>query len=305
MLKRGKGAEMSIPESQLEIWSHQGSVTQSSATYNTIKSALEVEGSPYADKDYEVFLQGSYGNDTNIYAESDVDIVIKLNDCFRHDLTTLPDPQKAAFKAAHSDATYTDVDFKNDVQTVLEKKYGDDVDSGDKAIRIAANGGRRKADVIAAVQYRRYHKFLSISDQLYDEGICFFSKSGEQIANYPKYHSNNLATKHQNTQKWFKPMARVLKNLRGRLIDEKVIASGVAPSYYLEALLYNVPGDKFTTSYENCFVNSISWIQEADRSKFVCANEQYYLLRENSPVTWRASKCDEFIAAAVELWNQW
>ncbi len=77
---------MSIPESQLEIWSHQGSVTQSSATYNTIKSALEVEGSPYADKDYEVFLQGSYGNDTNIYAESDVDIVIKLNDCFRHDL---------------------------------------------------------------------------------------------------------------------------------------------------------------------------------------------------------------------------
>ena len=73
---------MAIPESQLETWSHQGSVTQSSNTYNTIKSVLEASTTPYADKNFEVFLQGSYGNDTNIYAESDVDIVIRLDDCF-------------------------------------------------------------------------------------------------------------------------------------------------------------------------------------------------------------------------------
>ena len=73
---------MTIPESQLETWSHQGSVTQSSATYNTIKNVLKDADTPYAGKSYSVFLQGSYGNDTNIYAESDVDIVIKLNDCF-------------------------------------------------------------------------------------------------------------------------------------------------------------------------------------------------------------------------------
>lgn len=296
---------MGIPESQLETWSHQGSITQSSETYNTIKSALEIAGSPYAGKDYKVFLQGSYGNDTNIYAESDVDIVIQMNNTFHHDLTKLPDVQKEAFKAAHSDAEYSYDNFKKDVLTVLENKYGDDVNSGEKAINIAANGGRRKADVIAAVQYRRYHKFLSTSDQRYDEGICFFTNSGQQIANYPKYHSENLTTKHQNTNKWFKPMARVLKNLRGKLIEDKMIANGVAPSYYLEGLLYNVPDDKFSTSYEDCFVNCINWIQESDRDKFVCANEQYYLLREDSPVTWRASKCDEFLAAAVELWKQW
>lgn len=296
---------MAIPESQLETWSHQGSVTQSSETYNTIKSTLEVAGSPYAGKDYKVFLQGSYGNDTNIYAESDIDLVIQMNNTFYHDLKKLPDAQKQAFNAAYSNAVYPYDSFKKDVLTVLKNKYGDDINSGDKAISIAANEGRRKADVIAAVQYRRYHKFLSTSDQLYDEGICFFSSSGEQIANYPKYHSDNLTAKHQSTQKWFKPMARVLKNLRGKLVDEDVIASGVAPSYYLEGLLYNVPDDKFTTSYGDCFVNCINWIQEADRSKFVCANKQYYLLWEDSPVTWRASKCDEFIAAAVELWNQW
>jgi hypothetical protein len=100
-------------------------------------------------------------------------------------------------------------------------------------------------------------------------------------------------------------MVRVLKNLREKLIAEKKIATGVAPSYYLEGLLYNVPDNKFSTSYEDCFVNGINWIYEADRSKFVCANGQYYLLREDSPVTWRESKCDEFLAAVVELWKKW
>ena len=296
---------MGIPKSQLDTWSHQGSVAQSSDTYNMIKKALEDAGGPYSGKDYSIFLQGSYGNDTNIYAESDVDIVIQLNSCFHHDLNKLPEYQKVAFKAVHSNAKYTHVEFKRDVLSVLETKYGEDVTPGDKAINIAANGGRRRADVITAIQYRRYHKFLSLSDQLYDEGISFYSGSGVQIINYPEYHSSNLTTKHQNTQEWFKPMARVLKNLRGKLITEKMIASGIAPSYYLEGLLYNVPDDKFTTSYEDCLVNCINWILEADKSKFVCANEQYYLLREDSPVTWRESKYDEFLAAAVKLWNQW
>jgi len=37
---------MPIPESQLETWSHQGSITQSSNTYNTIKSVLEDSATP-------------------------------------------------------------------------------------------------------------------------------------------------------------------------------------------------------------------------------------------------------------------
>jgi hypothetical protein len=296
---------MAIPESQLETWSHQGSVNQSSDTYITIKNTLEVAVSPYADKDYKVFLQGSYGNDTNIYAESDVDVVIKLNDCFFHDLKALPLPQKEAFDAVHSKPAYTHANFKDDVLGVLKEKYGAVVESGDKAIFIAANGNRRDADVIAAVQYRRYKKFISTSDQDYDEGICFFTKNGVQIANYPKQHSANLTTKHQNTNKMFKPMARVLKNIRGRLVDEDKIKKGVAPSYCLEGLLYNVPNDKFGSSYGDCFTNAINWIQEADKSKFVCANEQYLLLHDSSPVTWRAANCDEFLEAAIELWKQW
>lgn len=296
---------MPIPESQLETWSHQGSVTQSSNTYSTVKKSLEAAGTPYAVKNTAVFLQGSYCNDTNVFAESDVDVVIRLDDCFQHDLEALPDDDKAAFKAAHSDATYTHREFKRDVLATLVSVFGAFVTSGPKAIAIEANGNRRDADVIAAIKFRRYHRFKNLGDQKYDEGIWFAQASGDGIANYPKQHSANLTAKHQRTNNWFKPTARILKNLRGKLVDDGVLAAKVAPSYFLEGLLYNVPDDKFGTSYGTCIANAFNWIASADKTKFVCANEQYYLLRDGYPVTWRTEPCDEFLAAAVDLWNQW
>lgn len=297
---------MPIPESQLETWSHLGSVTQSSNTYNTIKNVLEAGTTPYANKNFKVFLQGSYGNDTNIYAESDVDIVIRLDDCFQSDLTRLTDEEKAAYKSAFSDATYTHVDFKQDVLSTLTKQYGSAVSAGDKAIAIDASGSRRKADVIVAIQFRRYFKFRSSSNSEYVEGICFWNGKGERIANYPQQHSANLTSKHQASSKWMKPMVRVLKNMRSRMVDDGLIKAGVAPSYYIEGLLYNVRNNKLTSSYGDCVVNTLNWYrQEAKKVDLVCANEQYYLLRDGSHTCWPQANCDAFVEAAADLWNAW
>ena len=296
---------MGIPESQLDTWSHQGAIPQSSTTYNTIKNVLESSDSGYADKNYDVFLQGSYGNDTNIYAESDVDVVIKLNDCFRKDLKRLPSDQQVAYQAVYSSAIYTHTQFKNDVLSILKSKYGNSVNSGGKAINIAASGNRRKADVVAAIEYRKYNKFLGEFNQSYDEGICFFSGSGEEIINYPKQHSINCTAKHQASGTWFKPMVRIMKNMRSKLVDDRTIEPGLAPSYYIEGLLYNVPNEHFGKSYRDTFYNSMQWLLKTDRSLFVCANERYKLLYENSPVTWRDSKCTRFLDSLVKLWDNW
>lgn len=297
---------MPIPESQLDTWSHQGSITQSSNTYNSIKNVLEDSATAYAGKTFKVFLQGSYGNDTNVYAESDVDIVIRLDDCFQSDLSELTEDEKSAYRSAFRDATYTYVDFKRDVSSVLTKQYGAAVTAGDKAIAIAASGSRRKADVIVAVEFRRYFKFHSSDDSKYVEGICFWNSNNERIANYPKQHSANLTTKHQNTSKWFKPMARVFKNMRSRMVDEGLIESGMAPSYYIEGLLYNVPNERFSSNFQTCMVNILNWYSEdASKTDLVCANEQYYLLRDGYHTSWNQEDCDAFISAAIELWNNW
>lgn len=297
---------MPIPESQLETWSHQGSITQSSNTYNSIKSVLEASTTPYADKNFKVFLQGSYGNDTNIYAESDVDIVIRLDDCFQSDLELLSDDEKSAYQEAFSNATYTHTDFKRDVLSVLEDQYGSAVKTGDKAIAIDASGSRRKSDVIVATQFRRYFKFRSASDSEYVEGICFFNAAGERIANYPKQHKANLTAKHQASSNWLKPMSRVFKNMRSRMVEDGLIKTGIAPSYYIEGLLYNVPNDKFTSSYESCVFNTLDWYRNnAVKKDLVCANEQYYLLRDGTHTCWPQANCDAFINAAITLWNEW
>lgn len=297
---------MPIPESQLDTWSHQGSITQSSNTYNSIKNALEAKTTPYADKNFNVFLQGSYGNDTNIYTESDVDIVIRLDDCFQSDLTQLTEEEKTAYKSAFRDATYTHVNFKQDVLSALKQQYGNAVKVGDKAISIDSNGSRRNADVIVAIQFRRYFKFRSSSDSNYVKGICFWNGKGERIVNYPKQHSDNMTTKHQNTSKWFKPMARVFKNMRSRMVKDGMIKASVAPSYYIEGLLYNVPNEKLNSNYQNCVVNTLNWYrQEASKSDLVCANEQYYLLRDGYHTCWTQANCDAFIETAIKLWNEW
>lgn len=297
---------MPIPESQLETWSHQGSITHSSNTYNAIKNVLEANSTPYAGKNFKVFLQGSYGNDTNIYAESDVDIVIRLDDCFQSDLIELTQEEKAAYSSTFHAATYTHLDFKRDVLSVLLRQYGNAVTAGDKAIAVNANGSRRKADVIVAIQFRRYFKFRSLNDSKYAEGICFWNGKDERIANYPKQHSSNLTMKHQNSSNWLKPVARVFKNMRSRMVDGGLIKAGIAPSYYIEGLLYNVPNEKLTSSYQDCVVNTLNWYrQDASKTGLVCANEQYYLLRDGHHTCWTQMDCDAFMEAAVKLWNDW
>lgn len=297
---------MAIPESQLNTWSHQGSITNSSNTYNAIKNVLTTPEVAYSGKSYEVFLQGSYGNDTNIYSESDVDIVIKTDSVYYSDTSKLSEGDKQAFDASFVPAQYTLVHFKQDVLKTLKAQYGGDVAEGSKAIAITANGNRRKADVIVAAQYRRYWAFKGQHDQRYTEGICFFNSSGTLIANYPKLHSTNLTAKHQASGEWLKPMARILKNMRTRMISDGLLKAGLAPSYYIEGLLYNVPPVNFGGSYRQTFVNAISWIQtEAKKEDLVCANEQYYLLRDVANVCWSPSDAEVFLGALVSYWNNW
>ena len=297
---------MPIPEEQLTTWSHQGSIAQSGSTYNSIKSVLEDRNTPYAHKNFKVYLQGSYRNATNIYSESDVDIVIQLDDCFHSDLMSLSEIERVAYKKTFSDALYTHVDFKRDVLAVLMSQYGAAVESGGKAISIAANGSRRKVDVIVATQFRRYSKFKSLDDMQYIEGLCFFNAAGEKIANYPNQHAINLTLKHQDANQLLKPMIRIFKNLRSKLITDGVMDASIAPSYYIEGLLYNIPSESFVTNYQDSFVNVIDWIQtKANKDTLLCANEQNFLLRQNAQTSWERANAQIFIDALIRAWNCW
>lgn len=298
---------MAIPMTQLETWSHQGSITQSADTYKTIKDALESTTAPYRGKNYNVFLQGSYGNSTNIYAESDVDVVILFEDTYYTDLTALSAEDRVEYDKTIVVASYQYANFKKDVLKILTDAFNGDIAEGKKAITIAQKGNRRKADVLVAMQFRRYYKFKSPYDVSYETGICFYKSDGTQVVNYPKQHSENLTKKHQETNNLLKPMVRIFKNLRGKLVEDGLLKAGTAPSYYIEGLLYNVPTGEFGANYADTFINVLHWLNHgADKDNLVCANEQYYLLKDLYPDTcWNMQDAEAFIAAAEKMWKNW
>ena len=295
---------MAIPEDQLDTWSHQGSVTQSAQTYSTIKAVLDDLNAPYHSRDYSIFLQGSYGNDTNVYRESDVDIVIRLNQTYYADTGRLAEGAKANYDKAFVRAEIAWSDFRAEVLAWLQKKYGSDAESGKKAIFIKGNGSRRDADVIVCCNFRRYRENSNGIDNQYDEGICFWS-DGVQIENFPKRHSDNLTSMHQGANGWLKPVIRVYKNMRNRMITDKVLKDGVMPSYFIEGMLYNVPNDKFGTSYDDSFVNTYNWIIEADESKLVTASGLHWLVREGTHTSLPSLKFNEYITTAGKYWKEW
>lgn len=296
---------VAIPESQLKTWSHQGSVAQSRDTYATVKSTLEDSSSSYYLKSFETFLQGSYGNDTNVYRDSDVDVVMRLDSTWYHDAHLLPAGQYEAFERTYPDtADYGLPQFKAEVAKWLGQKFNG-VTVGSKAIFIPGHGNRRDCDVLVCARFKYYYCFSGAGDESLAEGICFFLKDGTQIVNFPKQHSDNCTVKHKATNQWFKATVRVYKNMRNYLVDHNMLRDGTAPSYYIEGMLWNVPPGKFGKSFDDTFVETFNYLVNADRSTFKCANGIHALLGEGSHVSWSPVDCQTYLDALRNLWNNW
>lgn len=293
---------MTISETQLATWSKQGPTSQFTSTYDTLRGVLNDPYSPYYSKEFRIFLQGSYKNDTNVYGDSDVDVVVRLDSVFYTDLDQLPTEDKVRFDAQRTPGEYTIAEFKQSVLSWLIKHYGSSVNPGKKAIFIKGNGTRRDADVLVCAKLRRYYSFPASGSPRYVDGICFFLPDGTRVENFPEKHSDNCTTKHQSTRLWFKHTVRIFKNLRNTMAGAGMIEDGLAPSYFIEGLLYNVPASQFGGSEQTNFIDVLNWLRAADRSNFVCANEQFYLLRR-SIVTWPPENCEKFLDACKRYWD--
>ena len=69
---------MSIPDSILSSWGHHYSGTAPKQAHVSIRDALVKYRGWVQKPEYDIFLQGSYKNDTNLRRDSDVDIVVRL-----------------------------------------------------------------------------------------------------------------------------------------------------------------------------------------------------------------------------------
>lgn len=293
---------MAIPESQLDTWSGQGAITTARQTYDSIKNALGSAPWPSGNSP-NIYLQGSYRNDTNIYSESDVDIVVELPYTFRSDLSALNASEIAAYASSFENATYSIHQAYVDAVIGLNSYFGaDKVKSGGKAIKVQTP--YRQADVVIAIEHRKYRRFISLDSQQYASGIELeIPGTSTRISNFPKQHYDNGVAKQQRTNDLYKPAVRMLKNANRYVVERGLIAEGKAPSYGIECLVYSVPDEQFEGLKQNIYRNIVVWA-DVNVGAIRRVSEQGAAVG-NGTNQWSTSSAEEFVSAAINLWNTW
>lgn len=296
---------MPIPESRLESWSHRGAVVTSQATHKAVRRALR-KWDDLANRNYEVYLQGSYKNYTNIRGDSDVDVVAQINDVFYSNMKALPQAQFDAHEKAYDPATYKLEHFRTDVLNALRKYFGpENVVEGDKSIKILKGYNRLPSDVVVCAIYRKYSYFYSkeIKDSV--EGITFFTrKSQRQIINFPKPHYRNGVQKNSGCSISYKAGVRIFKNARNELMRRRWLLNSTAPSYFLECFAYNAANHRYSGSWQHMFDCVLRDLSDGNYSDYMCQNGVVKLFG-SSPEQWNTTHAEKLVRELRNLWNNW
>ena len=291
---------MAIPESQLSRWSDHGAQDPSIRTHETIRQVLDAYQWP--PRMTRVFhLQGSYRNDTNIRGDSDVDVVLEMTSAFNHDANALSQYEQGVVAASFQSADYNWNGFRREVLKALEGGFGKGmVAQGNKSIKLKADPPRLAADVVVCIGHRRYDSSYS-----YAEGITFYALQDKRwIVNYPKEHYKNGVAKSSRTSDRFKRTVRMFKSARNRLESTGRIGADLAPSYFIECLIYNAPDWAFQYGFQDTYSAVVNWIVQNDLDRIVCQNGQQWLFGP-SPEQWSVEDAKAFGSELVSLWNNW
>ncbi len=295
---------MAIPETQLQTWSNIGATDSPQKTHLSIRTALDsFKNWQSEDIKYEAYLSGSYANSTNIYGNSDVDLVVELTSV---EYSNLTEDEKSALH--FSPASYSWSKFRQDVISALVNYYGANyVDTtGKKSVKVLPASGRQKADVIISASYSYYENL-----KVRENGIKFWTQPDwQEVINYPKAHLRNGANKNADdkTRGWYKKTIRTYKNARDKIYSNKPHLQDIYSSNFIESLLYNVLNNRFGRTHQANFIDTLNWLNSelyTDRaSEMICQNGMYYLF-QNTLVTWNINSAKEFVGELIELWNNW
>ena len=254
------------------------------------------------NKNIEIIVQGSYGNNTNIKVDSDIDICAMLKDTF---FTKYREGAKDEDYGFVSGSNEYD-DYKKWIIEALITKFSvADVQVGNKAIQIKSNTYRVQADVIAAYQYRDYQGDQTNNSNNFIEGIKFYSLANESIVNYPKIHIRNGVQKNNDTTRKFKRTVRLYKRIRNKMREEKIAVPKSISSYLVEGLLWNTPNNVFNTSatWNDLLRNSIIFLYNNTKEDSTCkdwvvVSGRFYLFHPT--YKWSRADVNTFL---VQMWN--
>lgn len=279
---------MTIPHSTLGQWAHHHSATASVQAHTSIRRALENGGSLAK---HNVFLQGSYKNETNLRKDSDVDVVVQREARLQPGVAALSGTeleQNASHQAAHRSWRL----FRREILKVLREAYGEQaVTSGRKSLKISKGDIQASADVVVTLHY--------------ETGVAFYLPDEHRwIVSYPQQHYERGAAKERATGNLYKRTMRMFKAARHHLIFKKVISSKTASSYFIECLLFNVPDSCFQEDLGKTYSDVVERLSKVKLANFDCQNGVTKLFGPGGE-QWNANEARRFVDSLADLWSKW
>ena len=250
---------MPIFERTLSRWSHHEAGTAFKQAHVPIREALDAYKGLKQFK-YEVFLQGSYKNDTNLGGDSDVDVVVRLSSKLKPAVAALTGEQLRK-DGSHRFVHQRWMSFRDEALKAMRARFGKAAKSGLKTLKVLK--GKLPADADLVVTVSRM------------EGIGFYlSDERRWVVSFPQQHHARGLKKEKAANNCFKRTIRMFKEARNWLVEKKVLTKDDAPSYFIECLLYNVPDGLFKSELAPTYTGILDWLKEAQLKDFECQNGQ-------------------------------
>jgi hypothetical protein len=273
---------MTVPAETLREWAAPCSSLQMTWTRAVVSDAVR-GAHRLAHCEYEVFLQGSFANNTHISPVGDVDIVVMMTLPLEEDLAELDAGGRANFAQHYEPTDYNWRRFRDDVAATMRERYF--VGEGKRCLDIKYYDSmiRVPADVLPAIAHRHYESFVRPGNEDFVEGVLFYHRKRTPILNFPKQHRINGQEKERRTRGRSKEVVRVVKNARDHIesiarcsATEWDIVAGV-PSYYLECLVHRVPDRLLRGDLPEALRAAFTWlVKQSERpgwKRLKCQNE--------------------------------
>ncbi|WP_329109746.1 nucleotidyltransferase [Micromonospora sp. NBC_01699] len=286
-------------EDKLSGWTLPSSVTEQDKqdrTERMIRAAIK-EHAAFNGCDLKVYAKGSYANNTNVKADSDVDIAVQCSNLIYWETES----SGANPPASPYAGIWTPAKFRSELGAALRTKFPGQVDSsGSTAFRINSGSARVEADVVPCFDYHYY--FTSGGRR---EGTKVFKKDNSSLINYPTQQLQNGKDKNNLTRQYYKKTVRIMKRVENAMVI--VGTHREVPSFFIECLVYSCPDEIFLRSTWTETVRGIIahiWggLQggepSVERERWREVNECKYLF--DSQQSWNRADGRDFAKAA---WN--
>lgn len=285
-------------EETLAGWTGPSSDTEQAKQERTERMVQDAIAAHKSFESYNirVFAKGSYANNTNVRADSDVDIAVECAEALYWD-----EREPGLHKPTGVyEGIWTPEKLRKELTAALQATFDDDVDdSGSTAIRIHSNSARIDADVVPCFTYR-YH---TGADSCRD-GNKIFKRDNTALVNYPDQQLKMGRAKNVDTGLVYKKVVRIFKRIENALAHR---GATVLPSYFIECLVFNCPNEVFAEASWTQrvraalvhFWNALEGPEPIEESaRWREANGCVYLFHNKQP--WDRTKGRAFVQGA---WN--